>query len=143
MFDGFPISDEFSKLLVLPCKLEEIPKIDPTKNANDEFNNQRELTSQLTSSVKQECRETVSEENIKNYKCTIKKKRMDKHRNILNQEKQCPGKIKTTFKDKFNYRYSDFQITVDVQMIFQFSMAYLVKKGDFATKTERITRKYR
>ena len=40
-FDGFPISEEFRKLLALPCKLGGKDTIDPTKNANDEYNNSR------------------------------------------------------------------------------------------------------
>ena len=67
LFDGFPISQEFRKLLVLPCKLGGMGIIDPTENAKDEFNNSRELTSQLTNSIKQqEHRCTMSDENIKN-----------------------------------------------------------------------------
>ena len=59
LFDGFLISDEFRKLLVLPCKLGEMGIIDLTKKAIDEYKNSRELTSQLTSSIKQqECRYT-------------------------------------------------------------------------------------
>ena len=44
LFDGFPISEEFRKLLALPCKLRWMGIIDPTENANDEYNNSRELT---------------------------------------------------------------------------------------------------
>ena len=84
LFDGFPISEQFRKLLALPCKLGGMGIIDPTKIANDEYNNSRELTSQLTNSIKQqEHRYTVSDENIKNCKSSIKKKRKDKHLNIL------------------------------------------------------------
>ena len=54
LFDGFPISEEFRKLLNLPCKLGEMGIIDPTENANDEYNNSRELTGQLTNSIKQQ-----------------------------------------------------------------------------------------
>ena len=40
--------------------------IDPTKNANDEYNNSREMTSQLINSIKQqEHHHTVSDENKK------------------------------------------------------------------------------
>ena len=53
MFDGSPISEEFRKLLALPCTLGGVGIIDPTENANDECNNSRELTSQLTNSIKQ------------------------------------------------------------------------------------------
>ena len=53
LFDGFPISEEFRKLLTLPCKLGEMGIIDPTENANDEYKNSRELTGQLTNSIKQ------------------------------------------------------------------------------------------
>ena len=58
--------------------------IDPTEHANEEYNNSRELTSQLTNSIKQqENRYTVSDENIKNGNSSIKKKRKNKHLNIL------------------------------------------------------------
>ena len=63
LFDGFSISEEFRKLLALPCKLGGMGIIDPTKNANDKYNNSRELTSQLTNSVKhQEHSYAVSDE---------------------------------------------------------------------------------
>ena len=58
--------------------------IDPTENPNDECNNSRELTAQSTNSIKQqEHRCTVSDENIKSFKYSIKKKGKDKHLNIL------------------------------------------------------------
>ena len=58
--------------------------IDPTENPNDECNNSRELTAQSTNSIKQqEHRYTVSDENIKSFKYSIKKKGKDKHLNIL------------------------------------------------------------
>ena len=83
LFDGFPISEEFRKLLALPCKLGGMGIIDPTENANGKYSNSRELTSQLTNSIKQqEHRYTVSHENIKSCKSSIKKKRKDKN-NIL------------------------------------------------------------
>ena len=48
--------------------------IDPTENPNDECNNSRELTAQSTNSIKQqEHRYTVSDENIKSCKSSIKK----------------------------------------------------------------------
>ena len=73
LFDGFPILVEFRKLLALPCKLGGMGIIDPTENANNEYNNSREPKSQLTNSIKhQEHRYTVSDENIKNYKSSIK-----------------------------------------------------------------------
>ena len=69
LFDGFPFSEEFRKLLALHCKLGGMGIIDPTENANDEYNNSRELTGQLTSSIKkQEYRYTVSDKNIKSCK---------------------------------------------------------------------------
>ena len=84
LFDGFPLSEKFRKLLALHCKLGEMGIIDPTENANDEYNNSRELTGQLTSSIKQqEYRYTVSDKNSKSCKSSIKKKRKDKHLNIL------------------------------------------------------------
>ena len=46
LFDGFPISEEFKKLLTLPCKFGGMGIIDTTENANDEYNNSRKLTSQ-------------------------------------------------------------------------------------------------
>ena len=52
LFDGFPISEEFRKSLALPCKLGGMGIIGPTENANDEYNNSRELTGQLTNSIK-------------------------------------------------------------------------------------------
>ena len=52
LFDGFPISEEFRKLLALPCKLGGMSIADPTENANDEYNNSRGLASQLTNSIK-------------------------------------------------------------------------------------------
>ena len=45
LFDGFPISEEFRKLLALPCKLGGMGIIDPTENANGKYSNSRELTS--------------------------------------------------------------------------------------------------
>ena len=84
LFDGFSIQEEFRKLLALPCKLGGIGIIDPTENANNENNNSRELKGQLTNSIKQqEHGYTVSDENIKNCKSSIKKKRKDKNLNIL------------------------------------------------------------
>ena len=69
LFNEFPVSDGLRKLLALPWNLGGIGIISPTKNANDECNNSRELTSQLTSSIKQQERcYIVSEENIKNCK---------------------------------------------------------------------------
>ena len=69
LFIEFPASDDLRKLLALPWKLGGLGIISPTKNANDECNNSRELTSQLTSSIKQQERcYIVSEENIKNCK---------------------------------------------------------------------------
>ena len=52
LFDGFPILVEFRKLLALPCKLGGMGIIDPTENANNEYNNSREPKSQLTNSIK-------------------------------------------------------------------------------------------
>ena len=43
LFNGFPISEEFRELLAL--KLRGMGILDPTKNANDKYNNSRELTS--------------------------------------------------------------------------------------------------
>ena len=55
-----------------------------TENAKDEYNNSRELTSQLTNLIKQqEHRCTMSNKNIKNCKSSIKKKRKDKLLNSL------------------------------------------------------------
>ena len=83
LFDGFPISVEFRKILALPCKLGGNGIIDPNKNANGKYNNSREMTSQLTNLIKQqEYCSTVSDENIKNCKSSIKKKRTNKHLNI-------------------------------------------------------------
>ena len=45
-FDSFPISEEFRKLLAFPCKLGGMGIIDPTKNANDEYNISKEMASQ-------------------------------------------------------------------------------------------------
>ena len=80
LFDGFPVSEEFRKLLALLCKLRGMVIIDPTTIANDKYNNSRELKIQLTNSIKQqEHRYTVSGENIKNCKSSIKKKRKGKY----------------------------------------------------------------
>ena len=43
LFNGFPISEEFRELLAL--KLRGMGILDPTENANDKYNNSRELTS--------------------------------------------------------------------------------------------------
>ena len=84
LLDGFPISEEFRKLLVFLCKPGGKGVIDPTENANGKYNNSSELTSQLTHSIKQQERcYTMSDKNIKNCKSSIKKKRMDKNLNIL------------------------------------------------------------
>ena len=49
--------------------------IDPIGNANDEYNNSRELTCQLTSPIEQqEHRYTVSDKNIENCKPSFMKK---------------------------------------------------------------------
>ena len=53
LFDGFPISDEFGKLLALTSKHGRMRITDLTEKANDEYKNSRELKSQLTSSTKQ------------------------------------------------------------------------------------------
>ena len=83
LFDGFPISVEFRKISALPCKLGGIGIIAPNKNANEKYSNSREMTSQLTKSIKQqEYCSTVSDENIKNCKSSIKKKRTNKDLNI-------------------------------------------------------------
>ena len=96
LFDSFPISEEFRKLLPLSFKLGGMGIMDPTEIANDEYNS-RELTSQLTNSIKQQVhRYIVSDENIKNCKSSIKKKRMDKHLIILTSlREQMPNKNKT------------------------------------------------
>ena len=84
LFDGFPISEEFRKLLALPCKSGGTGIIAPTENANKECNNSMELAGQLINSIKQqENRYTASEENIKSFRSSIKKKRKYKHLNIL------------------------------------------------------------
>ena len=95
LFDGFPIWEEFTKLLDVPWKLGGMGVIDPTENANDKYSNSRELTSQLTNSIKQQKhRYTVSDENIKNCKSSIKKKGKDKLLNILTSLNKCPVKTK-------------------------------------------------
>ena len=43
LFNGFPISEEFRELLAL--KLRGMSILDSTENANDKYNNSRELTS--------------------------------------------------------------------------------------------------
>ena len=69
--------------------------IDPTENANDKYSNSRELTSQLTNSVKQqEIRYTVSHENIKSCKSSIKKKRKDKNNILTSLREQMSSKYK-------------------------------------------------
>ena len=58
--------------------------VDPTEDFNDEYNNWRELTCQLTNFIKQqEHHYTVSDENIKNWESSIKKKHQDKYLNVL------------------------------------------------------------
>ena len=89
LLDDFLISEEFRKLRALLCKLGGMGIKDPTANANDEYDNSRELASQLTNSIKQQehsC--TVSNESIKNCKSSIKKKRMDIHLNILTSRRE-------------------------------------------------------
>ena len=93
MFDGFvPIFDEFRKLLAPPCKLLGGTRIiSPNENKNNEFKNLRDLTSQLTSSIKQqELRYIVSKEKIKycnlSKKSSLKRGRMDKHHNIFTKK---------------------------------------------------------
>ena len=85
LFDGFRIPEKFRKLLAaLPCKLGGMGIVDPTENFNDEYNNWRELTCQLTNFIKQqEHHYTVSDENIKNWESSIKKKHQDKYLNVL------------------------------------------------------------
>ena len=82
----FPISEEFRKLLAHPYKLGGMGTIDPITNADDEYNNSKELASQLTILNKQQehHRYTVIDANVKICKSSRKKKRMDKHLNILN-----------------------------------------------------------
>ena len=46
-FDGFPLTEEFRKLLTRPCKLVGMGKIGPNKNVNEECSNSRDLISQL------------------------------------------------------------------------------------------------
>ena len=70
--------------------------IDSTENA-DKYNNSRELTGQLTNSIKQqEHRYTVSDENIKSCKSSIKKKGKDK---TLIFELHCESKCPVNTKD--------------------------------------------
>ena len=58
--------------------------IDPTENANDEYNISRELTGQLPNSIKQqEHRYTVPDKRIKRYNSSVNKKRKRKRLNIL------------------------------------------------------------
>ena len=58
--------------------------IDPTENANDEYNISRELTGQLSNSIKQqEHRYTVPDKRIKRYNSSVNKKRKRKRLNIL------------------------------------------------------------
>ena len=44
MSDGFPIPEEFRKLLVLPFKLGGMSIINPTENVNDELNSKNITT---------------------------------------------------------------------------------------------------
>ena len=83
LFDDIAALEEFRKLLALPWKLGGMSMIDPTENANDEYKNSKEPTSQLTNSIKQqEHRYTVSDENIKN--CLyLKRNTWKKHFNIF------------------------------------------------------------
>ena len=55
LFDGLPISEEFRKLLALTLrKLGRMGIVDPNENSNKLYNYSRELTSQLTNSIKQQ-----------------------------------------------------------------------------------------
>ena len=66
LFDDIAALEEFRKLLALPWKLGGMSMIDPSENANDEYKNSKEPTTQLTNSIKQqEHRYTVSDGNIK------------------------------------------------------------------------------
>ena len=58
--------------------------IDPTENANDEYNISRELAGQLPNSIKQqEHSYTVSDKRIKRCNSSVNKKRKRKRLNIL------------------------------------------------------------
>ena len=55
LFDGLPISEEFRELLALTLrKLGGMGIVDPNENSNKLYNYSRELTSQLTNSIKQQ-----------------------------------------------------------------------------------------
>ena len=96
LLDRFPISEDFRNLLFHFGKLGGMNIIDPTENSKDEYSKSRELAGQLTNSFKQkEHRYTASDENIKNCKSSIKKKRKGKHLYILTSlREQMPSKNK-------------------------------------------------
>ena len=50
----FQYYKNFRNLSAFPCQLGGMGVIDPTENANDGYNNLRELTGQLTNSSKQQ-----------------------------------------------------------------------------------------
>ena len=89
MSDGFPVSEEFRKSLALSYRLGGMGMIDPTENANDEYNNSWELKGQLTNLIRQqEHRCIVSDENIKSCKSSIMKKHKDKQLNFLTLQRE-------------------------------------------------------
>ena len=125
-FDGSPISVEFRKLLALPFKLGGMGIIGPTKNVNDEYNSPSELISQLANSTKQQRhRYTVSDENIKNCKSSIQKKRKDKNFSILN-----------SLQEKMSSKAKDSTILLDSKAAQTDLLCYLLNNLDNLSKPE-------
>ena len=91
LFDGFPISEEFRKLLALPCKLRGMGIIDPTEKANDEYNNSRELT-QTQLNIATHCQ-------IKTSKAANLQLRRNAKTNTLIFQLHCENKCPVNTKD--------------------------------------------
>ena len=84
LFNDFQISEELRSLIALSCKLGGMGIINPTKIANEEYVNLRELTKKLTNLIiQQEHSYTVSEDEIKKIRSKIQKKRMKKQQRTL------------------------------------------------------------
>ena len=82
LFNDFRISEELRSLIALPCKLSSMGITNPIKVASEEYVNSRELTKKLTNLIIQlEHSYTVSEDEMKNIRSEIQKKRMEKQQN--------------------------------------------------------------
>ena len=79
LFNDFPIFAELRKLLAIPCKLGWTGIEDPTENANDQENNSINKLYQTARASLQ-----FLQKKMKNFKSSMKKKRMERHHNIPN-----------------------------------------------------------